>query len=248
MRVLLLLTRAVLIALMGSPAAGADLGARISKGADAGASTFTWTGFYVGGNLGAAFLQSDWSNTDPPGLGTSDATFKRSGAIGGAQIGFSYQHSWFVLGLEADRSWANLTQNEPGCYATTFPALQPLTCSTKADWSANIAVRIGVAWQRWLLYAKIGEAWGHFSYGNICPRCVSTSYSATETRAGRIAAGGLEYAILDNLTVRLEYDFLDFGELTIPFFGNAGDTFNQDISNRVHVIKVGANYLFGWPR
>ena len=70
---------------------------------------------------------------------------------------------------------------------------------------------------------------------------------AARLRAGRIAGGGIEYAILDNLSLMVEYNYLDFGQTTLPFFGNAGDQFKQDISNRVHLIKVGASYMFGWP-
>jgi outer membrane immunogenic protein len=240
----LLLAGAVFAVLIPSRAIAADAAARVDKAV--AAPVFSWTGFYIGGNVGGAFLQSDWSNIDPPGNGTIDANIRRSGLIGGAQLGFNYQHEGLVLGVEGNYSRANLDETQIGCYATALPTLQPLTCNTQADRFAAVVVRAGVAWQTILLYGKIGEAWGHFSYNNGCTLCPSINYSGAETRAGRIVGGGIEYAILHNFTVKVEYDYLDFGKATLPFFGNTGDMFTQDIANRVHLIKVGANYLFGW--
>ena len=232
-------------ALIASPAMPVEAAAQAYKGTPT--PIFSWTGVYLGGNFGATFLQNDWSNVDPPGLNTSDANIRRSGFAGGGQIGINYQHAGLVLGAEADRSWAGLHETQVGCYATTFRTLQPLTCSTSGQWFAAVAVRLGVAWQRFLLYGKVGEAWGHFNYDNGCTLCLSTNYSASETRAGRIAGGGIEYAIIDSFTAKIEYDYLDFGMTTRTFVGNVGGMFNQDLSNRVHVLKVGLNYLFGWP-
>jgi outer membrane immunogenic protein len=241
----LLLAGAVMAALIPGPAFGADLTARTEK--TAAAAGFSWRGFYIGGNIGGALLQSNWSNIDPPGNGTLDANFTRSGPVGGVQFGFNYQHRGLVLGVEGSYSWASLEGAQFGCYVAAWPDLQPLTCSNRADRFAAAAVRIGIAWQTAMLYVKIGEAWGHFSYNVDCTLCPSTSYAGRETRAGRIASGGIEYAILDNLSLMVEYDYLDFGQTTLPFFGNGGDTFKQDITNRVHLIKVGVNYLLGWP-
>jgi outer membrane immunogenic protein len=68
---------------------------------------FSWTGFYLGGNVGYS-----WGNSDST-LSFSDATtgtvlssahpnFALDGVIGGAQIGYNYQVTNWVLGLEAD--------------------------------------------------------------------------------------------------------------------------------------------------
>jgi len=241
-----LLIVGVSAALIAGRASGTELAA--PTGRTLPAVGFSWTGFYIGGHIAGAFQQGDWSNVDPPGLNTSDANFRHWGFAGGGQIGFNYQYKGFLLGIEAERSWSSLSETQNSCYATTFPALQPQTCTTQSQWFADVAVRLGVAWQRLLLYAKVGESWGHFNYDNACMPCFSRNYYATETRAGRITAGGIEYALLDNLTLKIEYDYLDFGKETLNFLGTSGDMFTQDIANRIHVLKLGVNYLFGWPR
>lgn len=68
----------------------------------------SWTGFYVGGNLG---LGLGWPNSETTvtGLGVSRFDFTHpdslslDGILGGAEIGYSWQASpnW-VYGLEAD--------------------------------------------------------------------------------------------------------------------------------------------------
>src|SRR4051794_28980719 len=65
--------------------------------------SFSWTGFYVGGNIGGAWAQRSW-NDNLFGLNfgrSSDGVF-----IGGGQVGFNYQFSNIVLGAEADFDWA----------------------------------------------------------------------------------------------------------------------------------------------
>jgi outer membrane immunogenic protein len=242
----LLLAGAVFAVLMPHQVRAAESAARADK--PAAASSFSWTGFYIGGNVGGAFLQSDWSNIDPPAAATDDANMNRYGFAGGAELGYNYQHEGLVLGLEGSYAWTNLEQNQIGCYASAYPVFQPMNCNARADRFAAVAVRLGVAWQAILLYGKVGESWGNFDYRVSCSLCPSTAYSGHETRAGRIAGGGIEYAVLDNFAVKVEYDYLEFGLQTVPFFGSAGDTYKQDIINRVHLVKVGANYLFGWPR
>ena len=59
---------------------------------------FTWSGFYLGGNIGAAWAESHWTDTrfNLDWGRTSDARF-----MGGGQLGFNYQFpgSNFVLGV-----------------------------------------------------------------------------------------------------------------------------------------------------
>ena len=53
---------------------------------------YNWTGIYVGGNLGAGFANSSWSD---PFTGGNN-TFSKDGFIGGGQIGGNLQYSWLL--------------------------------------------------------------------------------------------------------------------------------------------------------
>ena len=57
---------------------------------------YNWSGFYVGGNLGAGFAHSSWSD---PFTGGHD-TFDKTGFIGGGQVGVNWQINALVLGIE----------------------------------------------------------------------------------------------------------------------------------------------------
>jgi len=78
---------------------------------------FSWTGFYIGINGGAAFGRSDWSNT----LGTN--TINTSGAVVGGTIGYNYQMGQTVFGLEGDGDWSDLRGSTTGGACTGKPLL-----------------------------------------------------------------------------------------------------------------------------
>jgi outer membrane immunogenic protein len=56
---------------------------------------------------------------------------------------------------------------------------------------ADIAGRIGFAWDRMLFYAKGGEAWAFNRYESLSS--VNTT-AGTETRSGWLGGVGIEYA------------------------------------------------------
>src|SRR5690242_2411029 len=82
-------------AFMAAPAWAADLP---YKARPAPPPPFSWTGFYVGANIGGA-----WSNGAIADVVTgANLNTDSSGFIGGGQVGFNYQFNTFVLGLEWD--------------------------------------------------------------------------------------------------------------------------------------------------
>ena len=86
-------------ALLAGSALAADLPARARPAPVAPIPVFSWTGFYIGANIGGA-----WSNstlTDNV-TGASFST-NNSGFIGGGQFGYNWQfnNNW-VLGIEGD--------------------------------------------------------------------------------------------------------------------------------------------------
>src|SRR5262249_8466054 len=118
---------------------------------------FTWTGFYFGGHVGGAWGSKDATgNRDPFGLGTikpAPASVKGSGWLGGGKIGGNYQIGSLVFGAEADASGANLNGNS-SCASTSFlnGALPPANCKVKVEGVGTIAARLGVAFDRVLVY------------------------------------------------------------------------------------------------
>src|SRR5260370_30811319 len=88
---------------------------------------FSWTGFYLGANLGGAWGQRNLTDTL---LGLSLSNLNDKGAfIGGGQLGFNYQLGNFVLGVEGDFDGVANT-NSPGNGAVDPPFGTILATST----------------------------------------------------------------------------------------------------------------------
>src|SRR5262249_55639836 len=118
---------------------------------------FTWTGFYLGGNIGGAWRNDNLSDT------LSGLTFSNGNNngvfIGGGQVGFNWQFSNFVLGFEWDIDGAANNNNA----GTVFvPALGTIQVASNNRWITTLAARFGVTNGPWLFYGKAAGRWvGH---------------------------------------------------------------------------------------
>jgi len=125
-----------LVALLGTPAAAADLSYPPPAAAYAPAPVFTWTGFYIGANAGYGFGEADFS-------GDID------GFIGGLQAGYNWQGagSPLVLGVETDIQYADVS-------SSVF----------SLDYFGTVRARVGYAFDQFLVYGTGGFAYGAGSY------------------------------------------------------------------------------------
>jgi len=207
---------------------------------------FSWTGFYIGGNIGAAWSHHDVTDTIT-GLNfsrTSDGVF-----IGGGQVGFNYQIGGFVWGVEGDFDWAGNNGNGTGI--TT--AAGNIAASAHDKWISSVAARFGFASDHWLFYGKAGGGWVGAS--NVTFTNTTTGASITGGRSsgnnGFLFGAGIEYAFTNNWTMKVEYDHLSLDSRTFiisngaPFF--PGDVFSTG-HRSVQEFKVGINYLFNSAR
>lgn len=208
---------------------------------------FNWTGFYVGGNVGAAWAQESWTDTL---FGLTLNTGGNNGLfIGGGEVGFNYRIGAFVIGAEGDFDWAAHRSNNSTGFIPTVGNVQVTSNDT---WISTLAVRFGYAMDRWLIYGKAGGGWiGHsgFTVTNLATS-LSMSGSNSNTAGGWLVGAGSEWAITPNWTVKFEYDYLGLGNQSVTLPGTvisalAGDTFTTDKSN-VQMVKLGVNYLFNW--
>lgn len=237
-----------------APAAAADLPVRAPVYKGPPPIIFSWTGLYIGVHGGADWFDKDWfvplTPTNMAGNCVVDGCPKPAGShtsqswLAGGQIGFNYQVSWAVFGVEAQASWTKLE----GSNVSTFVAV--LTNHSKTDAIGTIAGRLGVAWDRSLLYVKGGGAWAHDEFWTTSGICNTTvCHSVTDTRWGWMVGVGWEYAFANNWSAKIEYDHLDFNRRreTLLAVCAACLPFEYDIKQTVDLIKVGINYRFGGP-
>jgi len=205
---------------------------------------FSWTGFYIGPNLGGAWGQRNLTDTL---LGLSLSNVNDKGAfIGGGQLGFNYQFGNFVLGIEADFDGV-ATTNSPGT-GVVGPAFGTIQVTSNNRWIATLAGRFGVTNDTWLFYGKAGGGWVGSDNLTITNTVTGASIAgfSNNTNSGWLVGAGIEWALAPNWSVKIEYDYLGLDNQTFTAPAGtflAGDTFTTSKSN-VQMVKVGANYLF----
>ena len=164
----------------------------------------SWTGFYIGGNVGGAWSDVEWSNISLTGERFNN---NASGFIGGGQIGYNQQFGNIVLGVEATVSGADLSQNFHSILVPTQ------SFSTDVNTIATVTGRFGVAADQWLFYGKAGWAGAEieFSGRNTAPL---DRFSFDNWRNGWTAGIGLEYKIARNVSFGVEYSFIELDSET----------------------------------
>jgi outer membrane immunogenic protein len=192
---------------------------------------YNWTGFYIGGNVGAGFAHSSWAD---PFIGTHD-TFDKTGFIGGGQVGVNWQINALVLGIEGDFDWTSLKGSGHDSFANTI--------NTETQWTSTVTGRIGAAFDRLLVYGKGGVAFAHVNDG--LTDVFGGVASASQTRTGWTAGVGLEYAFAPNWSAKIEYDYLGFGSENVNFATAHFPAYNTSNSLNVQEVKAGINFKFG---
>jgi len=226
-----------LLSVLGGVASAADIPVRAPYSAPpAPPAYYTWTGFYIGGNIGGAWARG---SVDDSLFGLS-ASADHSGFIGGGQLGFNYQFSNIVLGVEWDFDGTSLDATGNGV-ATRIGFLQG---SANTRWVSTLAGRFGVAaWNNALLYGKAGVGWVD-NNATVTNLSTGASISASNRNSGWLVGAGIEWALAANWSAKLEYDFLHLDDITFgpgPFLG---DTFRAN--REIQMLKVGLNYRFGY--
>jgi outer membrane immunogenic protein len=214
------------------PVAAADLGPLPM----APAPTYNWTGIYVGLNGGGG-----WGQQDPYNIITDrfDGFSQNiSGGLFGGTVGAQAQAAHVVLSLEADFDWADISGS-----GTTSPAIlgSPLGAtfdfSTKMKWIGTARARAGYANDNWLYYVTFGAALvdAHTNIstvnGFLCGTINEPVCNGDKKKVGGVIGAGIEYGITQNLSAKLEYEYMAAASLELA---------------HVNMIKAGLNYRFGF--
>lgn len=203
---------------------------------------YNWSGPYIGLNAGYGWGSGDGtlgvsSNFISNWLSTGSGS-GINGGLGGGQIGFNWQQQSVVLGVEVDGDWSGQQLDQTiicgfGCVASETLKVQAI---------GTARARVGVAFDRVLLYATGGGAWANIQFNGTSP--VAT-VNLSDNRFGWVAGGGIEYGVTDWVSLRAEYLFTEINGFTasaaIPA-GLGGGTLTGTANLRDSIVRAGIDF------
>jgi len=242
------------------------------------AAAFDWDGFYVGGQIGGSWGDTDVSSRI--GAGTFiippmrplnlisgrllDFSIDPDGFVGGLYAGYNFDlGNKVIVGLETDFVWGDVDEQ------TGYKAfdMNPLNgnnggylnarLNIEQKWTGATRVRVGYAMDRFLPYLSAGVAYGKVksaanaylsaaplganAYGNL-----EYNFNNNDTFTGWTVGTGADYAVTDNVLVRFEYRYADYGSETythtIP--GGGTSTLTYEVDHKAHDVRFGVAYKF----
>lgn len=238
---------ATIATLIGAPALAADMPVKAPV-------TYDWTGFYLGGEFGYG-----WATNQNTELNTTGTNFpavytfnpvNMNGVLGGFYGGYNYQINRFLVGIDADYTFAKLTG--------TGIDVSPITGNifrypTTMNWISTTTGRLGYVNNNWLWFAKGGWAWAEFDQSSVqsTPGLVLTGASlspATSARDGWTVGGGAEWRLSGHWLAKFEYDYVRFDRTSFSTMSinPTGIPALSTISpaSSLNMLKAGAAYRF----
>jgi outer membrane immunogenic protein len=214
----------------------------------------SWSGFYVGGNLGSATGRDRSSISLPLVLPFVEAfNLAPDGIAGGAQAGYNWQAGNWIFGIEADVQ-ASSQKDDKTCLLTCGGVVGVVAAyDATLPWWGTVRGRLGYSVGSTLLYVT-----GGYAYGEVKTKVTTNSFLGFVTttfdsmKSGWTAGAGIEspFTLLGllgpNWTTKTEYLYVDLGTATDNFvIGLAPATTTRSVTE--HVFRTGINYHFNQP-
>jgi len=209
---------------------------------------FSWTGFYIGANLGAAYHNWKFSDDGAPGSafvfppGTTFWDSNSWGVIAGGQIGYNLQYDRYIFGIEGDFNYLNNSAS-----TTNSSGGLPVSAEAKAQWLATVRGRVGMMLSPTFVYvtggvafAKFHEAWGAAGFGLTPPL---QQFVIDKVKTGPIVGVGVEHALDNHWSVKAELLKAWFSSDSATYT-TSGSTYRSEFHNGLIIGRVGLNFRF----
>jgi outer membrane immunogenic protein len=242
--------------LLGSLAAISLIGTGAASAADLGrpapapvytkapvVAPFSWTGFYLGADAGYAWARDRDTETvlatGAPSVFSPTSAAQLKGFKAGGYLGYNWQISAFVFGVEADAEYAHLTGQ------ATFPNTAPADFyEGRIRNEESVRGRIGYAMNNALFYATGGVAFASITEHDVSVSGGRGAFDTSSSRTGWTAGAGIDYAFTRNWIGRVEYRYADFGNFS--YTSPAFPAFVETHKITENVVRGGIAYKFGY--
>ncbi|WP_175869002.1 outer membrane protein [Bartonella gabonensis] len=237
------------------------------------APAFSWTGFYLGGQIGnfSSKVTANYFKDETWNPVTKENLLKLSGFIGGVYAGSNVDiNNGFIIGIDTDIMWldkentkdipipkknqtgeisksskrASLTRASDEDETPALP-IEAIHHTLKQKWSGATRVKVGFAIDRMMPYVSGGVAYTELqnvfsAVADSKSRAVDLSdwlHDEKKTMIGYTLGGGVDFAMTDNVIVRAEYRYSDFGKK--KFIDD-----KYELSYKTNDFRVGVAYKF----
>jgi len=156
------------------------------------------------------------------------------GGFGGGTVGYNWQFSNIVAGIEADGAFANINNS-----ASEIIAGIPVSATAKIDALATVRGRVGVAFDQVLLFGSAGLA---LADTKVSASVLGLSFSDKKTQTGWTAGAGAEWMFLPHWSLKAEYLYRRFDSVTL--FGSIVPGGISTGSLAINSGQFGINYHF----
>jgi outer membrane immunogenic protein len=213
---------------------------------------FTWTGFYVGANIGYGGDRYRYPFSIAAGGATlvaGEASLTSSGVLGGGQAGYNYAFgNHFIAGIEADFDGASISGRV--ALNAGIPGAGTLSASagSRMEYFGTVRGRVGYAFDRVMIYGTGGFAYSrvHSSVDASLAGLGTFNAGVSTNHTGYAVGGGIEYAITNNLTFKTEYIRAEFNTKQLAGGAILGAAFALREKPSLNIVRAGLNYKFDW--
>lgn len=192
-----------------SEAAVAALGVMLCATSAAADGPTKWTGLFVGANIGWSTGRVEHAQTNG-GMDYGPFSYNADGMTGGVALGYNMQFQHIVAGIEVEGGYMDLSGD--GRIPSSDPAHHQ-ALDVDGGLYGLIAGRLGLAWDRTLVYGKAGYAYldGDAGQKTTKPGFVTHRSGAFQ---GLAYGAGLEHAMTNRVSIRFEWMRFDFDTVT----------------------------------
>ena len=216
-------------------------------------SNFNWNGAYIGGHFGWAGSHETLHDLDGynDSGGFGDFSNSIDNAFGGAQAGYNFVSGGFVYGLEGEIGYLSLESSKQFPPYVGVRGPDDSRDSTSGGIYGTIAGRLGFAFDRVLVYGKAGWGFADVDASFIDTDPIGTvlvsGTKTSDTLSGAVFGGGIELAMTDSISIKVEYLRMNFGDtLTHTADNQFGEPFRfSHVIDDIDTVKVGFNIKLG---
>lgn len=224
-----------------------------------GQPQYDWSGLSVGvyggggwSNVDASQMRTDAFGGAPLNQVSGPFSFDTSGANGGIQVGYDHQMESLVFGVAGELGFLDFNESvvDPTTLPAPVPNAQPVT-SFRSDWQGSVLGRVGVSFDRTLIYAKAGVSVLHGTGRTVdsCRRAfcgiITIDAEDSDLLLGWTAGAGVEVGLSENWSVGAEYRYFDYSDVKVDGVASNDLVYHQNIGlDGVQTARAFISYRF----